>query len=282
MPELPELEVLRRDLEKEIVGRRIKEVEVRPGSNAMKVIKRHGRRKEFAELLEGAKVDSIDRVGKHLLLELDSDRVLVVNMGPAGRLVKTSASGDMVPHTHVVIGFTIGGQLRYIDAKHQGSLFVTNKQEAASDSTLRSFQIDPLDNHPITWLNFGSMLSEHAKPIRELLTDDCFVVGLGDMYADEILFTAGLRPDRSSDQLGSQDVRRLYRALLETMQDSVKARGTSWGDDPFSDLQGTAGGYQVELKVYGRDSEPCRRCRQPVVKEKIGGADAYLCQQCQS
>lgn len=282
MPALPEFEVIRRDLEKEVVGRRIKEVEVRPGSNAMKVIKRHGRRKEFEGLLVGAKVDRIDRVGRHLLLELDNDRAMVVNLGDTGQLIKTSATGEIVPHTHIVIGFTIGGQLRFIDPKHEGQVFVASKEEVEKDASLKDFVLDPLDNHPLPWHEFSAMLDQRSVAVKELLVDDSFIVGLGDLYPDEVLFTAGLRHDRISNELGSQDVRRLYRALLEVMGEAVKARGTSFGGEGFMDLQGNPGGFQVELKVYEREGEPCRRCRQPVMKEKFKGRDTYFCQQCQS
>src|SRR5918999_1171850 len=115
MPELPEIEVLRRDLEKEVVTRRIKDVEVRNSRNAMKAIRRHGRRKEFQDLLEGAKVEKVDRIGRSLALELDNGNALVVDLGGSGGLAKTSASDEVVTHTHVVIGFTIGGQLRIVD-----------------------------------------------------------------------------------------------------------------------------------------------------------------------
>src|SRR5687767_5497124 len=117
MLELPEIEVLKRDLEKEIVGRRIKEAEIRPNRNAMKIIKRHGRRKEFQDLLEGAKVERVDRIGKLLLLELDTGNVFVLDLGESGLLLKTSGSEEMETHTHLVLSFTIGGQLRVVDPK---------------------------------------------------------------------------------------------------------------------------------------------------------------------
>ena len=97
--------------------------------------------------------------------------------------------------------------------------------------------------------------------MKELLVDGKFMIGLGDIYADEILWTAGLRYDHPSNKMSSQDVRRLYRALMETLQDAVRLRGTTWGDSDFKDLHGDPGQYQLELKVYERVGEPCRRCR---------------------
>jgi formamidopyrimidine-DNA glycosylase len=118
--------------------------------------------------------------------------------------------------------------------------------------------------------------------MKKLLLDESFIVGLGDVYSDEILFAAGIRHDRQSDKLTSQDVRRIYRALMETLQDAVKARGTSWGDNEFTDLTGVPGQFQLELKVYERDGEPCRRCRQQVVREEGDGYVTYFCPQCQT
>ena len=282
MPALPEVEVIRRDLEKEIVGRRVKDVEVRPGSNAMKIIRRHGRRKEFQELLVGHKVETIDRAGMYLGLHLESDNVLVVNLGDEGLLIKTSASDGLASHTHVVIGFTIGGQLRIVDPKMSGEVFVASKKEFEK-LRIEETAIDPLDNHqPFTWQHFSSLLEGGRKGMKELLMDQRFICGLGSLYSDEVLFAAGIRYDRASDTLTSQDVRRLYRALMEIIQDAVKARGTSWGDVEFKDLQGDPGQYQLELKVYEREGEACRRCRNVIVKEPFAGGYTYFCPQCQS
>lgn len=280
MPELPEIEVLRRDLEKEVVGRRFKEVDVRPGTNSMKVIRRHGRRKEFQDLIAGAKVEKADRIGKLLVFELDNERSLVVDLGGTGGLVKTSASGEMVTHTHLVISFTIGGQLRVIDPKHEAEVYVIDKAEADQLRESQPFLIDPL-THQFTWHYFSQLLYEQAKPMKELLVDEKFICGLGDIYSDEVLFVAGLRFDRQSDKLSSQDVRRLYRALMETLQESVKARGTNSAGE-FTDLQGEQGAYEIELKVFERAGEACRRCRQDIVQESYSGGMTYFCPQCQT
>lgn len=279
MPGLPEIEVIRRDLEKEIVGRRIKDVEVRPGSSAMKVIPRHGRRKELRDLLVGAKVQGVVRDGGKLLLDLDSGRVLVFDLGPFGRLLKTSASDGLATNTHIVISFTIGGQLRFLDHSKRGEVYVAPKEELEESSASRA--IDPL-GEPLTWHEFSAKLEQRQVPLKDLLMDDSFVVCLGEIYSDEVLFAAALRYDRRSDKLTSQDVRRLYRALTETLQDAVRARGTSWGDNQFTDLYGAPGQYQLELKVYEREGEACRRCRNEIVKEDFAGRPTYLCPQCQS
>jgi formamidopyrimidine-DNA glycosylase len=281
MPELPEIEVLRRDLEKEIVGRRIKDVEVRAGTNAMKVIKRHGRRKELEALLAGGKVDRVDRVGKWLLFHLDNGQVLLIRLGDSGTLLKSSTSGDLPPHTHLVIRFTIGGQLSFSDPQRLGEVFAVSEEELKKVEALNSFMLDPLD-HPLTWNEFSVILQGKDATLRELLLDEGFLCGFGDLYTDEILWAAGLRYDRPCNKLTSQDVRRLWRAVMETLQDAVKAQGTTLEDRPFRDLSGNPGQYQIDLKVFGREGEPCRRCRSQVVKESYNGATTYLCAQCQS
>lgn len=282
MPELPEIEILHRDLEKEVVSRRIKEVEVRPGSNAMKIIPRHGRRKEFQDLLVGAKIDLVRRIGKHLLLDLDNDHVMLVDLGSSGRLQKTSASEEVVTHTHIILTFTIGGQLRLIDPQVGGEVYVAPRDEAEKlVDKLKSFSIDPFES-PLAWQTFSAMLEQRSAAMKTVLADDSFIVGLGDLYSDEVLFAAGLRYDRHSNDLSSQDVRRLYRSLMETLQEAVKARGTSLDDNPFTDLAGNLGAFQLELKVFEREGESCRRCRHEIQKVKFDRVQTYYCPQCQA
>lgn len=281
MPELPEIEVLRRDLEKEVVGRRVKDAEVRPGTNAMKIVKKHGRRKEVQDLLEAAKVETVQRIGKRLYFELDNDHVMMVDLGPTGRLLKTSSSDDLAPHTHLVIPFTIGGQMRYLDPKRKGEVYIMPRSEYDKLLEDKVALIDPVEQQ-VAWQRFSQILAEEDRPMKELMNDESFIVGLGDIYSDEVLFAAGIRYDRRSNELSSQDVRRLYRALMETLQEAMKARGTSYGEDPFTDLHGEPGAYQEELKVYERSGEPCRRCRNTVLKAKVGRSTTYYCPQCQT
>jgi formamidopyrimidine-DNA glycosylase len=281
MPALVEVEVIRRDLEREIVGRRIKDVEIKNNRNAMKVIPKHGRRKEFQALLDGAKIDKIDRAGKRILMTLDNDNVMMIDLGETGQLLKTSASGNLETHTHMVVTFTIGGQLRLVDPKPSSEVFVGTMEELEANGYTTAEGIDPLEQQ-VTWPHFSGMLEEREQPMKDLLMDENFIVGLGNMYSDEILWTSALRYDRPSNKLTSQDVRRLYRALIETLQESLKARGTSWGSNPFTDLTGVPGQYQLELKVFEREGEACKRCRTPIVKEKYKNAFTYLCPQCQS
>jgi formamidopyrimidine-DNA glycosylase len=281
MPALVEVEVVRRDLEREVVGRRIRDAEVRPGSNAMKIIKRHGRRKEFQDLLVGARVEAVERSGTRLVLELDTQDALVIDLGPAGRLCKTSSSEQLAAYTHIVIGFTIGGQLRLSDPSLSGEVFVAAREGLETlDDHARS-AIDPF-KAPVSWRELSGLLEDEKRLMKELLTDDSFICGLGDIYSDEILFAAGLRYDRMSHDLSAQDVRRLYRSLQEILQEAIKARGTSSPEHEFVDLQGEPGQYQAELKVFGRLGDACRRCRTAIERTSWGPGHTYFCPQCQS
>lgn len=280
MPELPEVEVLRRDLEKDIVGRKIKGVEVRETRNAMRIIRRHNRRKDFEDALTGAKITKIDRQGKYLLIFLDNRKILVVHLGMSGQLILKKSSAPVENHTHVIITFTVGGQLRYVDPRSFGEMFITTADEEGRIQGLAKLGIDPLED-ALTWQYFSGTLASRKAKLKALLMDQKFICGIGNIYSDEILFAAGLRYDRSSETLVSAEVRRLYRAIQEVLQDAIKFRGTSADDEQYIDLYGSLGEFQTQLKVYQREGIPCRRCRTPIVRSRWSNRSTYGCPQCQ-
>jgi formamidopyrimidine-DNA glycosylase len=279
--ELPEVEVMRRDLEKDVVGRRIKTAEVKSSRNAMRVIRRHGKRKDFTSRLEGRKLTKVERRGKYVLLHLDSGDALVTHFGMSGQFQRGNGRVVIEPHTHVVLTFQQGGDLRFIDPRTFGEMFVTSADELGKVKELQHIAIDPLDQ-VFTWPTFQYLLAQRGAKMKQLLMDQKFISGLGNIYSDEVLFAAGLRYDRLSDTLSSQEVRRLYRAIQETVQDAIKMRGTTLDDEAYVDLFGKQGEYQGELKVYGREGEPCRRCRTPIQTVKVSQRTSYFCPQCQS
>ena len=272
---------MRRDMEKDVIGRRIKTVEVKNSKNAMRVIRRHKTRKEFTSRLTGRKVAKIERRGKYLMLTLDSGDVLVAHFGMSGRFFRGTGRVAMAPHTHVVFTFQQGGDLRFIDPRTFGEMFVTSADELGKVKELQHLAIDPLDQ-VFTWPSFQYLLAQKAAKMKQLLMDQKFISGLGNIYSDEVLFHAGLRFDRVSDTLSSQEVRRLYRAIQEVLQESIKARGTTLEDEAYLDLFGEPGGYGAELKVYGRAGLPCRRCRTPIETVRISQRSSFYCPQCQS
>jgi formamidopyrimidine-DNA glycosylase len=225
MPELPEVETIRRDLQGEVVGRKIKSVEVRNG----RTVRRHPSAKQFRARLEGHTIKSVDRKGKYLLLGLEDGQTLVVHLGMSGQLQRAkSAKEPKAPHTHAVITFTQGGQLRFVDPRTFGELFVSAAPGEGERPLpeLAHLGFDPLED-VMSWERFWALLASRKSGLKALLMDQEFVAGIGNMYADEILFAAGLRFDRLSTSLSSQEVRRLYRSMVETLAEAVKRRG-SW------------------------------------------------------
>ncbi len=279
MPELPEVETLRRDLEKEVVGKRIRQVEV----TGMRSIRRHPNKKHFIGKLEGRKITAVQRRGKYLLLRLDNGDILVVHLGMSGQVLRAKGGPkDPAPkHTHVELTFTQGGSLRFVDPRTFGEMFVTTPDELEEQvPELAHLGFDPVDT-VMSWTQFGDLLASRKAKLKPLLMDQRFVAGVGNIYSDEILWAAGLRYDRSSDQLTSQEVRRLYRAMVETLQEAIKHRGSSLADEQYRDLFGEMGEYQTQHKVYDREGQACRRCRSTITRIKVNGRSSFLCPQCQ-
>jgi len=279
--ELPEVEVMRRDLEKDVVGLRIKDAEVKGSKNAMRVIRRHKTRKDFTSRLIGRKIAKVERRGKYILITLDSSDVLVVHFGMSGQFHRGTGRVAMPPHTHVVLTFQQRGDLRYVDPRTFGELFVTGGDDLGKVKELQHLAIDPLDQ-VFTWPTFQFLLADRASKMKQLMMDQKFISGLGNIYSDEVLFHAVIRYDRMSDALSSQEVRRLYRAIQEVLQEAIKLRGTTLDDEAYVDLFGNPGEYGPELKVYGRLGLPCRRCRTPIESVKISQRSSFYCPQCQS
>lgn len=279
VPELPEVETIRRDLDKDVVGRRIKEVSV----SGMRSIRRHPNKKHFITKLEGHKIVSVSRRGKYLLLRLDSPDVLVAHLGMSGQLLrwKPKPKDPLPKHAHVSITFTQGGALLFIDPRTFGELFVAAFDELeAQVAELAHLGFDPVED-VLSWTNFAERLVNRRAKLKSILTDQRFMAGLGNIYADEILWTAGLRYDRPSDDLSTQEIRRLWRAIAEILQEAIKHRGSSLSDEQYRDLFGNPGDFQRQHNVYDREGLACRRCRSTIVRVKANGRSTFLCPQCQ-
>jgi len=278
VPELPEVETLRQDLDKEVVGRKIADVEVK----AARTVRRHHNRKEFADRLLTHRIAGVDRRGDHLVLMLDSGDALVITLGATGRLRRERSSAPLERDVAAVITFSTGGGLRVLHLPPDGELFVAPEADLDDVDGLRHEAIDPLTD-AFTWRALGSGLAAEAAALRPHLTGGALVAGIGPLYADEILWAGGLRWDRDSRGLSPQEVRRLYRAIQEVLQEAVRLRGTSVGEDLWLDLHGNKGEYQDQLNVYQREGQPCRRCRTPLVVERLDEENStYFCPRCQS
>ena len=271
--ELPEIETIRRDLEREIVGRKIKAAE----AASMKCLPRYRTRKAFTSQLEGAKIADVRRVGVHLVIELDTESLLVLSLGSSGSPRRNANKNPKVAGTEVVISFTQYGQLRFVDIEGTGQLFVVDGDgldEALPE--VPKYGLDPVAT-PISWTDMGRMLLQKNTKLKTLLTDDTFVVGIGNIYVDEILFEAGVRFDRLANSLSTQEIRRVHRSLVGTMHDAMKYRGTSVPDRPFLDPFGVPGNYGSHLKVWGRHGQLSERSRAPIKRTKFRGVWTYYC-----
>jgi formamidopyrimidine-DNA glycosylase len=277
MPELPEVETIRRDIEREFVSHRIKQVVV----TGARSVRRHERVADFVAGTEGRKLTGTRRRGKYLLLKLDSGDVLVAHLGMSGQLLRANPKDPPVKHTHVVFVFTGAPQLRFVDPRTFGELFVTTPERLEEDvPELAHLGFDPVDDQ-MAWTRFGELLAARKAKLKPLLMDQRFVAGIGNIYADEILFTAGLRHDRNSDSLTPQEIRRLYRSLIETLQEAIKHRGSTLADEQYRDIFGEVGEYQRLHNVYDHEGEACPRCRSVVVRVKANGRSSFYCPRCQ-
>ncbi|HEY3141928.1 MAG TPA: DNA-formamidopyrimidine glycosylase [Acidimicrobiales bacterium] len=278
MPELPEIETVRRGLERETVGRRVKTADVR----VAKLVRKNGNKKAFQGRLEGTKIKGVDRRGSLLVAGLDSGDLLVFDLGGTGRLLRAAPKDPVDSGTQLVVSFTQGGQLRVVDANGGSEAFVVEPTMLVDEvPSLGELGLDPVAE-PISWTTFArTLVARRTDKLKPLLLDPTFIVGLGELYADEILYDAGLRPDREVSTLSTMEIRRMYRSLVEILHEATKHHGTSLEAHPFVDLHGKEGTFQEELQVWGRDGQPCRRCRGTVTKVRAGKATSYVCLSCQ-
>jgi formamidopyrimidine-DNA glycosylase len=278
VPELPEVETIRRGLEREVVGKRIKSVDV----SGLRSIRRHKTKKDFASRLEGAKVKSARRRGKYLVLPLDTGEVLVAHLRMSGQLRRAQPKDPVEKHTHVVITFTQGGQLRFVDPRTFGELFVTTMDALTSEvPELSELGFDPVDE-PVSINEFARrLLGRPDVKLKQVLTDQTFMAGIGNIYSDEILWNAGLRWDRTPRSLSNMEIRRLFRAVVEVLHDAIKHRGSTLSDQQYVDLAGRPGEYQTLHEVYDRAGQACHRCRATITKAKFAGRSTFFCPSCQ-
>ncbi|MEM9033248.1 MAG: DNA-formamidopyrimidine glycosylase family protein [Actinomycetota bacterium] len=265
MYELPEIETVRRDLDKEISGKKVKSVDV--SSNA--AIPHHRTRKDFTGALDGVKVGTVRRRGLLLTVDLPEDQLLLIQLGD-GTTIRRAANKDAdIDGTVVVITFTQGGQLRLVDPDGNARMAVIGADELAElHPELATLGLDPVEE-PISWVEFGRRVLPRTDKLKSLLTNPEFVVGIGPVYSDEILHHALLRGGRKANDLTNQEVRRLYRALVETIHNGIKYRGAS--ATGYVDVFGEPGGFDEYVEVYDRAGERSRNGRGEVLKAKVDG-----------
>jgi formamidopyrimidine-DNA glycosylase len=271
--ELPEIETLRRDLEREIVGRKIKSAE----AHVLKSLVGVKTKAEFDQRLIGAKVEAVGRSGLAIIITLDNEYNLVIQLGENGRLEKRATRVKPAADIVATITFTQGGDLRIADKKGSSSVQIVH-DDVVEDALppIAERGLDLLES-PLSWVDFGRLVVNQDVPLKLLLTDPAVFVGIGDVYSNEILFDAGLRHDRSSASLSTQEIRRLYRSVVGIMHDAIKYRGTSLEDRPFADLHGEPGEYGQHLAVFGKAGELSPRSREPIKKTSFKHHVVYYC-----
>jgi formamidopyrimidine-DNA glycosylase len=279
VPELPEVETVRKGLEEHLVGRRFTEVVV-TGRRAV----RRQPATEMTARLAGRRVEAVRRKGKWLAIELDSSEVLVIHLRMSGQLLWAAdpEAAPLTPHTHVVAKLADGSELRFVDPRTFGEWYLTD--EVGPDGLPEDFARfgpDPLvDGLGARVLR--ERLAGHKVPLKAALTDQRVISGVGSIYADEVCFAARVRPDRRTDTLSVDEIRRLARSISAVLGKAVELRGSSLRDQRYRDLMGELGSYQGRHQVYDRAGEPCGRCGATVTRVRFGARVAYCCEGCQS
>jgi formamidopyrimidine-DNA glycosylase len=274
VPELPEVETVARSLRASILGRRILSVETSGLS-----LRRALDEKRLRAACAGARIETVERTGKYLLLRLSGGEVLVAHLGMSGRLLfERDGAARRLPHTHLVFRLDGGGELRYVDARRFGMIAVHAEGALAASPELSILGPDPLSKE-FTLARFQGELSSSRRDVKQFLLDQGRVAGLGNIYVAEALFLAGISPRRRADRLGPRRGARLHRAIVEVLLAAVERRGTSFRD--YVDADGQSGDNQHHLGVYGRAGAPCRRCGAPIRRLVQGARSTFYCPHCQ-
>ncbi|GIO16631.1 formamidopyrimidine-DNA glycosylase [Cohnella xylanilytica] len=273
MPELPEVETVRRTLNSLITGKTVRSVTVR----LPRILQKPDDPAAFAAMLEGRTFLGAERRGKFLRLVLDG-LVLVSHLRMEGRYGLYRDEEPVETHTHVIFHFTDGTALRYKDVRQFGTMHLFAPGEEFLSPPLKKLGLEPLDD-AFTPDAFRKALGKRTTKIKPLLLNQEVIVGLGNIYVDEALHLAGIHPERTADTLSGPEKSRLYEAIRATLQSAVEAGGSSVKS--YVNGQGEMGMFQHQLRAYGRTGEPCDRCASPIVKFTVGGRGTHVCLRCQ-
>lgn len=273
MPELPEVETVRRTLEKLVIGKTIEAVEVRWG----KIIKEPDDIEQFGFLLKGQTIESIGRRGKFLIFYLD-DYSLVSHLRMEGRYGLYDAEEPADKHTHVIFKFTDKTELRYRDVRKFGTMHLYNKGTELDVEPLSKVGPEPF-SEGFTIDRLRQSLMKTNRFIKSALLDQRIVAGLGNIYVDEALFHAGIHPERISATLTEEEVTRLYSSIKSTLAEAIEKGGSTVRS--YVNSQGQIGMFQLELYAYSRKGQPCKKCGTPMERIVVGGRGTVFCPVCQ-
>jgi len=273
VPELPEVETIVADLRPHLVGRTIVRCEL-----SFPTIVRHPEPEEFIDAVTGMKIESVRRRGKYILIHISSDVVLVVHLGMTGQLRLVAEVAPLAKHTHAIFFLDDGRQLRYRDPRRFGRLLVGTEDALLTAKKMPRLGPEPIDPEYEAEQLYRELRRRRA-PLKAVLLDQKAIAGIGNIYADESLHRARLRPARLANTVSKQSARRLHEALRESLVLAIANRGSSV--DSYRDAWGEVGGQQEQLLVYGRAGEPCFTCGRPLSSVRIAGRTTVFCRRCQ-
>lgn len=272
MPELPEVETIRRTLAEHVVNLEIKEVKL-IWSNAVC----GWEDQPFEALVTGRRIQAIDRRGKYLLIRLDEDFTLIAHMRMTGRLNYFAEKQEPEKHTHVVFRLD-HGEVHFSDVRKFGRIQAIPTPLCFSGSSLSKLGPEPLEadfTPEVLKERFGK--KKHS--VKAALLDQHVLAGLGNIYVDESLFRAGISPQRGVDTISEDEVSKLHQAIRNVLQAGIDAQGTSFRD--YRDANGEKGSFEQALEVYGRSGKPCKVCGQTLERVRLAGRTTVYCSSCQ-
>lgn len=274
MPELPEVETVRRSLAKNIIGKSISHILINYEGNICQP-----KPEKFIEMLKGKVFEELKRKGKFLIFYLSDELALVIHLRMTGQLVYTKSELPLEKHTHLIFRLDGGMDLRFLDMRKFGTIDLLTREQLKNFKSLNRLGLEPLcQSFTVEKLQQGFLKGNRA--IKILLLDQSIIAGIGNIYADEILFKVGLHPETPIKNLSQKDIDNLHQGIVEILNLGVEHRGTTFRN--YIDGDGKQGQFQNSLKVYGRKGESCSRCGAEILKIRVGGRGTYFCPSCQS
>lgn len=273
MPELPEVETIANGVHRLVRGDSIVSAWFSQYKEPFKTP-----RAEMEAALAGLRIARVARVGKHIVVDLapkggrKASAQWVVHLGMTGRLLVSAADVPLPPHTHAILRLASGRELRFVDPRRFGRLALHSMKEGPFAGP----GSEPLTIAPD---NFAALFRGRKLAIKPALLNQSLLHGVGNIYADESLFRAGIRPTRRAGQLSREQLDRLHSSLAGVLRQAIRAGGSSISD--YVDADGDEGFFQIQHKVYGREGQPCRVCGTPIRRIVLGGRSTHFCPRCQ-
>lgn len=272
MPELPEVETVRQTLLEFLPGLTITDIAI----NLPRIIK-YPEPEQFAQEIVGLSFQGIERRGKYLKFIMSAGQTLVIHLRMTGQLRYSTNDSPLPRHTHVIFQLSNGQELRYTDMRQFGTMYLACHEQIDQISGIYRLGWEPLTDFPLE--DFVATLKNRKARIKSVLLNQQIIAGIGNIYADEALFLAGIHPARFANSLTLAEAQALHRAIVQVLQAGVQMRGTSFSD--YVDGLGRSGSFQHELAVYGRQGEACPRCGSEIERQKLCGRSSHYCPLCQ-